>query len=140
MQTVQQAVEILETGRDTGHHAAGGTDRLDLVQFHWWDYAAPRWLETLGWLKELKAAGKIDRIGGTNFDSDHVAAIVEAGIPFTALQLQYSLLDRRPEKRMADLARESGFDSVKDLLEIARHGRGNKVYLIRFHYLPPGAW
>jgi len=39
-----------------------------------------------------------------------------------------------------DLARESGFDSVKDLLGIARHGRGNKVYLIRFHYLPPGAW
>src|SRR5262245_216374 len=39
-----------------------------------------------------------------------------------------------------DLARESGFDSVKDLLEMARHGPGNKVYLIRFHYLPPGGW
>ena len=39
-----------------------------------------------------------------------------------------------------DLARESGFDSVQDLLEIARHGRGDNVYLIRFHYLPPGAW
>lgn len=39
-----------------------------------------------------------------------------------------------------DLARESGFDSVKDLLETARHGRGDNVYLIRFHYLPPGAW
>jgi hypothetical protein len=39
-----------------------------------------------------------------------------------------------------DLARESGFESVKDLLGIAKHGSGNKVYLIRFHYLPPGAW
>ena len=39
-----------------------------------------------------------------------------------------------------DLARESGFSSVKDLLETARHGRGRTVYLIRFHYLPPGAW
>jgi len=39
-----------------------------------------------------------------------------------------------------DLARESGFDSVEDLLGIARHGRGDHVYLIRFHYLPPGAW
>ncbi len=39
-----------------------------------------------------------------------------------------------------DLARESGFDSVKDLLGIAKHGKGNKVYLIRFHYLQPGAW
>jgi hypothetical protein len=39
-----------------------------------------------------------------------------------------------------DLARESGFASVDDLLGIARHGRGRNVYLIRFHYLPPGAW
>jgi hypothetical protein len=40
----------------------------------------------------------------------------------------------------SDLARESGFDSVKDLLETAKHGSGTKVYLIRFHYLPPGGW
>ena len=39
-----------------------------------------------------------------------------------------------------DLARESGFDSVEDLLAIARHGSGENVYLIRFHYLPPGGW
>jgi len=39
-----------------------------------------------------------------------------------------------------DLARESGFASVEDLLRIAKHGRGDSVYLIRFHYLPPGAW
>ena len=39
-----------------------------------------------------------------------------------------------------DLARESGFDSVGDLMKIAKHGRGDRIYLIRFHYLPPGAW
>jgi hypothetical protein len=39
-----------------------------------------------------------------------------------------------------DLARESGFSSVKDLLETAKHGSGHKVYLIRFHYMRPGAW
>ena len=39
-----------------------------------------------------------------------------------------------------DLARESGFASVKDLLQIAKHGSGQNVYLIRFHYLAPGAW
>ena len=39
-----------------------------------------------------------------------------------------------------DLARESGFSGVKDLLHIAKHGKGNNVYLIRFHYLPPGGW
>jgi len=39
-----------------------------------------------------------------------------------------------------DLARESGFSSVEDLLQTAKHGSGDNVYLIRFHYLPPGAW
>jgi hypothetical protein len=39
-----------------------------------------------------------------------------------------------------DLARESGFESVEDLLQVAKHGKGDNVYLIRFHYLPPGAW
>jgi hypothetical protein len=39
-----------------------------------------------------------------------------------------------------DLARESGFATVEDLLHIARHGKGENVYLIRFHYLPPGGW
>jgi hypothetical protein len=39
-----------------------------------------------------------------------------------------------------ELARESGFATVADLLRIARHGSGDKVYLIRFHYLPYGVW
>ena len=39
-----------------------------------------------------------------------------------------------------NLARESGFAGVDDLLATARHGRGDKVYLVRFHYLPPGGW
>ena len=39
-----------------------------------------------------------------------------------------------------DLARESGFVGVDELLQIAKHGSGDNVYLIRFHYLRPGAW
>ena len=39
-----------------------------------------------------------------------------------------------------DLARESGFESVDDLMGTAKHGSGDNVYLIRFHYLLPGAW
>jgi hypothetical protein len=35
------------------------------------------------------------------------------------------------------LARDSGFEGVEDLLSVARHGRGEHVYLVRFHYLPP---
>ncbi len=39
-----------------------------------------------------------------------------------------------------DLARESGFKDAEDLLKTAKHGSGDTVYLIRFHYLPPGGW
>ena len=36
-----------------------------------------------------------------------------------------------------ELARESGFLGVLDLLKIAKHGKGENIYLIRFHYVPP---
>lgn len=51
-----------------------------------------------------------------------------------------SILPMRTADITRDLARESGFNSVAELLRIAKHGRGNRTYLIRFHYLPPGAW
>src|SRR5438477_11080998 len=35
------------------------------------------------------------------------------------------------------LARESGFLGLIDLLKVAKHGNGEHIYLIRFHYLPP---
>ena len=34
------------------------------------------------------------------------------------------------------LARQSGFKGVADLLKTARHGPGEQVYLIEFHYVP----
>jgi hypothetical protein len=46
--------------------------------------------------------------------------------------LPIQLADITPE-----LARESGFKGVVDLLKIAKHGRGENVYLIRFHYVRP---
>jgi hypothetical protein len=36
-----------------------------------------------------------------------------------------------------ELARESGFMGVLDLLKVAKHGRGENIYLVRFHYVPP---
>src|SRR5258705_12415897 len=52
---------------------------------------------------------------------------VESVLPIT-------LADITPE-----LARESGFKGVVDLLKIAKHGRGENVYLVRFHYVAPRA-
>lgn len=36
-----------------------------------------------------------------------------------------------------ELARESGFLGVLDLLKVAKHGKGENIYLVRFHYVPP---
>jgi hypothetical protein len=36
-----------------------------------------------------------------------------------------------------ELARESGFTGVLDLLKVAKHGKGDRIYLVRFHYVPP---
>ena len=53
-------------------------------------------------------------------------------------------LDSIEPIRLADitsqLARGSGFKSVADLLNTAKHGSGRNVYLIRFRYIPPGGW
>lgn len=84
-------------------------ERLDLVQFHWWAYDIDGWLKTAGWLKELQQEGKIDKVSATNFDSEHIEALIGSGVPLASLQLQYSLLDRRPEKRMTALAAENNF-------------------------------
>ncbi len=84
-------------------------DRLDLVQFHWWDYATPGFLETALWLDELRQAGKIDRVSGTNFDAAHIEQMVGAGVPITSVQVQYSLLDDRPSRRMTDAAKAHNF-------------------------------
>jgi aryl-alcohol dehydrogenase-like predicted oxidoreductase len=79
------------------------TDRLDLVQFHWWNYEIPGAIEAALVLRELQAEGKIDQIGGTNFDTTHTKALIEAGVPLVSMQVQYSLLDTRPELALADL-------------------------------------
>ena len=83
------------------------TDVLDLVQFHWWDYAVPGAVEAMVALAEIAKAGKIRLVGATNFDTPHTAAILEAGVPLATMQVQYSLLDARPENGLAALARDN---------------------------------
>jgi len=85
-----------------------GVERLDLVQFHWWNYAVPGDIEAALWLTELQKAGKIDLLGLTNFNSQRTRELLRAGVPLASTQVQYSLLDPRPENRLAALCLESG--------------------------------
>jgi aryl-alcohol dehydrogenase-like predicted oxidoreductase len=82
------------------------TERLDLVQYHWWDYDVPGCMEVALWLKDLQQDGKIDLIGGTNFDTLHTARIMDAGVPLAGMQVQYSLIDARPEHGLIELCRK----------------------------------
>ncbi|ESY48655.1 aldo/keto reductase [Mesorhizobium sp. RSR380A] len=84
------------------------TERIDLVQFHWWDYDQPRYVEAMGWLDELRLEGKVRNLGTTNFDTPRLAEILSAGIPLVSQQLQYSVLDQRPANSLAGLAAKNG--------------------------------
>jgi len=82
-----------------------GVERLDLVQFHWWDYEVPGYVEAAAALSRLRDQGKIANIGMTNFDVPRLTEILDAGVPVVSMQAQYSLLDERPRNGMVDLCR-----------------------------------
>jgi len=85
-----------------------GMERLDLVQFHWWRYATPGLLDVVGWLDDLRKAGKINHVGLTNFDTPHLRAVLDQGVDILSVQTQYSALDARPEHGLADLCAARG--------------------------------
>jgi len=85
-----------------------GVERLDLVQLHWWDFGIPGHVEAAHWLARLRRAGKIRLIGLTNADVPRLREVVEAGVPIASNQVQYSVLDRRPQGAMTSFCRERG--------------------------------
>lgn len=68
------------------------------------------------WMRPHVSVGKRYRMDGDEIEVDSITPI---GSP-----------DITPK-----LARESGFLGVVDLLRVAKHGKGNNVYLVRFHYV-----
>jgi aryl-alcohol dehydrogenase-like predicted oxidoreductase/enamine deaminase RidA (YjgF/YER057c/UK114 family) len=78
-------------------------DRIDLLQFHAWNYADPSWLDCLFWLQELKEEGLIAHLGLTNFDTAHLLVAVTSGIKIASNQVCYSLLDQRASHQMTNV-------------------------------------
>ena len=81
-----------------------GVERLDLVQFAWWNTAIPGYVEAALHLSKIKQAGKIRYLGVTNFSAAHVRELLDAGVPILTNQVQYSVLDHRPEQKLQPLA------------------------------------
>lgn len=85
-----------------------GVSSLDLIQFHWWEYGDSGYLDALKHMAELQAEGKIKHLALTNFDTEHLQIILEHGIQIVSNQVQYSLIDRRPEVAMAQFCDQHG--------------------------------
>ena len=83
------------------------SQRIDLMQFHAWNYADPRWLDCLYWLEELKEEGLIHHLGLTNFDTAHLRIVCSSGIKVVSNQVCFSLLDQRAAKEMTALCIQS---------------------------------
>jgi aryl-alcohol dehydrogenase-like predicted oxidoreductase len=83
-------------------------ETLDLLQFHWWDYQDTQYLDALTHLAQLQDEGKIRHLGLTNFDTEHLKRILDHGIKVVSNQVQFSLIDRRPEVEMSRFCQEHG--------------------------------
>ncbi|MBW4564863.1 MAG: aldo/keto reductase [Mojavia pulchra JT2-VF2] len=81
-------------------------ESLDLMQFHWWEYQDKNYLDALKYMAELQTEGKIKHLALTNFDTEHLKIIVDAGIKIVSNQVQFSLVDRRPEVNMIQFCQQ----------------------------------
>lgn len=83
-------------------------EALDMLQFHWWDYEDSGYLDALYYLAQLRDEGVIRHVSLTNFDTATLERIVDSGIGIVSNQVQYSLVDLRPEVQMAQFCQGVG--------------------------------
>ena len=79
-------------------------ERLDLVQYFWWDLTQGTPETGLEVLSRCQEKGKVAHIGVTNWDVAETKPFLQAGFDLVSTQVQYSLLDRRAEHGLADWA------------------------------------
>ena len=84
------------------------TTKVDLLQYHSWNFANPYWLDALRYLQELKEEGLIGALGTTNFDTAHLRIAKSSGVDLVSNQISYSLVDQRGAGQMADYCSNNG--------------------------------
>ncbi|RLP23208.1 aldo/keto reductase [Mesorhizobium sp. YM1C-6-2] len=85
-----------------------GAQKVDLLQFHWWTFEHPAWLDALHEMAKLKDEGLIGAIGVTNFDAAHLRVALSDGVPLATNQVSFSLVDRRAAGELSALCKEKG--------------------------------
>ncbi|KAL0295288.1 UNVERIFIED_CONTAM: hypothetical protein Sangu_2512200 [Sesamum angustifolium] len=99
------AVEAILRYADAGLNSF---DWLIYVYHLMWDYSNSGYLDALKHLTDLKEEGKIKTIALTNFDTERLQKILENGIPVVSNQVQHSIIDMRPQQKMAELCQLTG--------------------------------
>lgn len=84
------------------------TSRIDLMQFHWWMFQHPGYIDALAEMKRMRDEGALAHLGLTNFDTEHLRLLVSHGIPVATNQVSFSLLDRRAAGAMSAFCAASG--------------------------------
>jgi aryl-alcohol dehydrogenase-like predicted oxidoreductase/enamine deaminase RidA (YjgF/YER057c/UK114 family) len=85
-----------------------GVAQVDLLQFHWWSFEHPAWLDALHEMNRLRNEGLVGAIGVTNFDAAHLHLAVADGIPIVSNQVSFSLVDRRAAGPLSDVCSRHG--------------------------------
>lgn len=83
-------------------------DQIDLLQFHWWTFEHPQWLDALHELARLREEGLIAELGVTNFDAAHFNLALSDGVPLLTNQVSFSLIDRRAAGDLAEVCARHG--------------------------------
>jgi aryl-alcohol dehydrogenase-like predicted oxidoreductase/enamine deaminase RidA (YjgF/YER057c/UK114 family) len=81
---------------------------IDLLQFHWWTFEHPGYLDAMQELAKLCQQGLIAHLGLANFDTAHLRVLLNEGIPVASNQVCMSLLDRRGTEDMTALCLQAG--------------------------------
>ena len=84
------------------------TERIDLLQLHWWSWEHPAYLDALAELGRMRDEGSILALGLTNSDSDHLRLLLRHGAPIATNQVSFSLLDRRAAGPLSALCGPGG--------------------------------
>ena len=82
-------------------------DVIDVIQFHWWDYNDANYIDALHELTNLRDNGKISHLALTNFDTERMQIMVDDGIQLVSNQVQYSIIDQRPNVKMASFCKKN---------------------------------
>jgi len=75
-----------------------GVERVDMLQFAWWDTKRGDYIAAAKAYADIVKRGKARYLGGINFLTTEIKAMLDAGVPLVSHQLQYSIIDDRAER------------------------------------------